>query len=77
MTLLPDWKDIIKKAWSVRLLILAGVLSGIEVALQILEPTAAEAMPKGVFAALSGLVTAGALLARVIAQNGVENDAKK
>ena len=77
MMLLPDWKDILKKAWSVRLLIVAGVLSGVEVALQILEPTAAVTMPKGVFAALSGLVTAGALFARVIAQNGVENDAKK
>ncbi|OHD24087.1 MAG: hypothetical protein A2Y38_14720 [Spirochaetes bacterium GWB1_59_5] len=78
MTLLTDWKSILTKAWSVRFIILAGLLSGIEVALQIIEPTVADTMPKGVFASLSGLATAAALVARVIAQNGVENgEAKK
>lgn len=78
MKLLADWKSILTKAWSVRFIILAGLLSGIEVALQIIEPTVSATMPKGVFASLSGLATAAALVARVIAQNGVENgDAKK
>lgn len=78
MKLLADWKSVLIKAWSVRFIILAGFLSGIEVALQILEPAVADSMPKGVFASLSGLATAAALVARVIAQNGIENgDAKE
>lgn len=69
MKLIDDWKTIIKKAWSVRLLVLAGLLSGAEVVCQIIEPTIGATMPKGVFASLSGLVTAAALVARVLAQN--------
>jgi hypothetical protein len=64
MTLLDDWKEVLKKAWSVRLIALAAILSGIEVVL----PMFAADIPQGIFAALSGFVTAGALLARVVAQ---------
>lgn len=71
MTLLPDWKAIITKAWSVRLLALAALLSGVEVVMQIMEPVLAAAMPKGLFAALSGLATAAALVARIVAQNNL------
>lgn len=64
MTLHPDWKLIVKKAWSFRLIALAAVLSGLESVLPMFE----SAFPKGVFSAASGVVTAVALLARVIAQ---------
>ncbi len=77
MTLLPDWKAVVTKAWSVKFMVLAALLSGVEVVLQILEPSVSATMPKGLFAALAGLTTAGALVARVLAQNEADDDAKK
>lgn len=78
MTLIPDWKEVVRKAWSIKFMALAALLSGAEVVLQILEPTLSESLPRGLFAALAGLVTAGALVVRVMAQNEVQpNDGKK
>ena len=64
VSLLPDWKDILKKAWSVRLMVLAGFLSGLEVVL----PLVVHAIPQGIFGVLSFVVTSTALMARVVAQ---------
>ena len=64
MTLVADWKRILRKAWSIRLLLLGGLLSGIEVMLPFYDG----AMPRGWFAALSGLTVAGAFVARIVAQ---------
>jgi hypothetical protein len=61
-----DWKRIFWKAWSVRLMALAALLSGIEVALPLLEGYLA--IPPRLFATLSGLATAGAFVARFLAQ---------
>lgn len=77
MTLLPDWKSIIKRAWSVKFMVLAALLSGVEVVMQIIEPTVVSGMPRGLFAALAGLTTAGALVARVLAQNEAEHAPKQ
>lgn len=62
MTLLPDWQQIIRKAWSVKFMVLAALLSGCEAAVSILQPAIAESLPPGVFASLAGLVTAGGML---------------
>lgn len=67
-TLHTDWRAIVRKAWSVRFIALAGLLSGAEVALQIIQPMIETKLPPGMFAALAGLATAGALVARVMAQ---------
>lgn len=72
MTLHPDWKQILRRAWSVKFMVLAGALSAAEVFMQIMEPGS---VPKGLFAALSGLVTVGALVVRVLAQNEAEKNA--
>ncbi len=64
MRLYDDWTTILKKAWSIRLMLLAGLLSGCE----IVVPLFADAMPRNVFAALSGAATMGALIARLVAQ---------
>lgn len=72
MKLLPNWRSVLSRAWSVRLMLLAGLLSGGEVAMPYLE--ALVDLPPGVFAALSGVVTACALLARIVAQKGVTNE---
>lgn len=64
MNLLPEWRWLVRKAWSVRLMALAAVLSGVEVAL----PFFVDAFPRGVFAAISAIVVASAFVARIVAQ---------
>lgn len=64
MNLHPDWKHILRRAWSVRLMVLAGLLSAVEVALPFFE----NSIPRGLFAAVSGLVVGAAFVARLIAQ---------
>ena len=64
MILHDEWRTIVRKAWSVRLIVLAFVLSAAEVMLPFFD----DAFPKGIFAALSGLTVAGAFVARLIAQ---------
>ncbi len=77
MTLIPDWKQVIRKAWSIKFMVLAALLSGVEVVFQIIEPAMSADMPKGLFASLAGMVTAGALVARVLAQNEAGDDGEK
>lgn len=71
MNLVSNWRRVIKRAWSIRLMILAGLLSGIEVILSL--PDIAERLdwPQGLFAAASGLTTMAAFIARLIAQGNV------
>lgn len=71
MRLVENWRLLLRRAWSVRLMLLAGVLSGAEVVLPLV---CADVLPVGVFAGLSFLVTAGAMVARVVAQDGVHNE---
>jgi hypothetical protein len=61
-----DWKRILTKAWSVRLIALAFLLTALEVAFSITG--APLGIPSGIFAALSGLTSAGAFAARLYAQ---------
>lgn len=64
MKLRDDWSIILHRAWSVRFMALAAILSGVEVAL----PFFAGEMPQGVFAALSAVAVGGAFVARLVAQ---------
>ena len=66
MNLLPDWKRVIRRAWSVRLTALAIAFIALEVAL----PVFADTMPRAVFAVLSIAAAIGALWARVTPQKG-------
>ena len=71
ITLDTEWGKILKEAWSVRLIVLSGVLSAVEGLL----PLYSDAVPKGLFAAASVVVGVAALLARVTVQKqttGVE-----
>ena len=70
MTLLPDWKRIAKKAWSVRLMALASVLSGCEAIL----PYAEFILPRGSFAMVSFVIVTAALLARFVVQKDLSDD---
>jgi hypothetical protein len=64
MRLSTDWREVLRKAWSIRLMLLAGALSGIEIIL----PLFAGSLPRGTFAALSFLSVAAAFVARLVAQ---------
>lgn len=65
--LIEDWKDVLRRAWSIRLMLLAGLLSGVEVIL----PLFVDALPRGLFAAVSGMVVMLAFVARLVAQQGL------
>lgn len=62
--LIANWRQVLKRAWSVRLMIAAGLLSGAEAALPLLPLP----IPPGIFAALSAVTTAAAFIARLLAQ---------
>lgn len=67
MTLYANWKEIIRRSWSLRFIILAGILSGCEVAL----PLFADSLPRNLFAALSFVFVCAAFVARLVAQKGI------
>jgi hypothetical protein len=62
--LLPNWKRVLTRAWSSRLILLAAVLSGIEVALPFLPIV----MKPGLFALASLITTVAATGARLLVQ---------
>jgi hypothetical protein len=64
MNLIPEWGKVVRKAWSMRLMVLAGALSGAEIIL----PFFSDALPRGLFAALSFVAVSGAFIARMVAQ---------
>lgn len=64
MRLHAQWKKILKKAWSIRLMILAGGLTGAEVIL----PLFVDKLPTVPFAIATFGLTMGALVARLVAQ---------
>lgn len=72
MRLAANWRRVLRRAWSIRLMIVAGILSGIEVAL----PLAGDLVPVpvGIFAGLSALTTAGAFVARLVAQKDFDHE---
>lgn len=65
-----NWALIVRKAWSVRFMVLAFVLTMLEVALPFFD----DSIPKHTFAILSGLAVAGAFVARLVAQRDVNDD---
>lgn len=67
LRLYSNWRHIVRRAWSIRFMLLAGLLSAVEVAL----PFFADAFPRGAFAALSGLAVGAAFVARLVAQRDV------
>lgn len=69
MKLVWNWKRVLKHAWSIRFIMLAGLLSGAEIALPLIRE--AIDVPAGLFAGLSFAATAGAFIARIVAQEQV------
>jgi hypothetical protein len=67
MQLYPNWKEIARRSWSLRFIILAGALSGLEIIL----PLFSDEIPRSLFAALSFLAVSAAFVARLVAQRGI------
>jgi hypothetical protein len=69
MKLVSNWRRVLRRAWSVRLMIFAALLSGAEVAL----PFMGEVIEPGRLALLSALSASCAFVARILAQKGKDN----
>ena len=67
MRLYDNWRQILRKSWSLRFILIAGLLSGCEVAL----PLIGDRFEPGVFAGLSAAFTCAAFIARLIAQKDI------
>lgn len=72
MILVPEWRKVLRRAWSVRLMLAAALLSGVEIALPLLDGYLPIA--PGIFAALSALTTAAAFIARIVAQKDIHDE---
>lgn len=72
MRLIPNWRAVLRYGWSVRLIALAGILTGLEAILPLIPELLP--VPQGWFASLTFLVVMGALVARFIAQQKVSGD---
>jgi hypothetical protein len=68
MKLYANWKEIVRKAWSIKFIILAGLLSATEVVL----PLFFDYFDRGTFAALSFIAVSAAFISRLIAQKGIQ-----
>ncbi|WP_105430398.1 hypothetical protein [Neorhizobium sp. T6_25] len=68
MKFVADWRRVLRRAWSIRLLIIAGILSGIELVLSLPDIQLWLDWPPGIFAALSFLATCCAFVARLLVQ---------
>jgi hypothetical protein len=73
MKLAPNWREVLRYAWSIRLMLLAAVFSGLEVALPLMRDFFP--IDPGVFAILAFLATAAAFVARLIAQRNAQEGA--
>lgn len=60
-----NWRWVLRKAWSVRLALVAGLFSALEVVIPLFESS----MPRGLFAMASGVSTMGAIIARFVIQD--------
>ncbi|MGR9056092.1 DUF7940 domain-containing protein [Rhizobium leguminosarum] len=69
--LVHNWREVLKRAWSVRLMITAALFSGLEVSLPLLDGYVD--IPPRLFAVLSGLTVSAAFIARLMAQKGVSD----
>ena len=71
MRLVDDWKWVLRKTWSIRLILLAGLFSGLEAAMQIamaMHWLDQYPIPPGALVLTSFLISNVAFVARLVAQ---------
>lgn len=71
MKLVSDWRWVLRYAWSIRLLIAAGILTGLEAVLPYLADTSL--ISDRWFRLLMFVVTIAAFMARIISQKDSSN----
>ncbi len=64
IVLLEDWRKIARRAWSIRLSIVAAVVTAAEVVV----PLFGDVLPRGAFVLLAFIASIGAAVARLVAQ---------
>ena len=62
--LLPDWRHVLRRAWSVRLSIVAAIFTAAEVVV----PIFSDVLPRDLFVLLAFSASIGAAIARLVAQ---------
>lgn len=70
MKFIKDWKLVLTKAHSIKLMIIAGVLSGMELIL----PMYGADIPRPIYSSIMLVVTAAALVSRLVAQKGFPDE---
>lgn len=70
MRLLNNWREVLTKAWSIRFLILAGILQGVDLAFTLLAPSKASLG----FVVAAAISTVLAFIARIVAQNNLTKE---
>lgn len=73
MRLLDNWTDVLRRSWSVRFILIAAFLQGLEAALPLMGY--ALPIPDGWMAVILFVVTTLSFVARLIAQNNLEKRA--
>lgn len=70
MTLIENWRETLRKAWSFKLIVLSSLLSGVEVAMPYIQAAIEplQLIQPGTFALLAVLTSSAAAVARVLAQ---------
>ena len=64
LCLLDDWRKIARRAWSIRLSIVAAIFTAAEVVV----PLFGDVLPRGLFVLLAFSASIGAAIARLVAQ---------
>ena len=64
LCLLDDWRKIARRAWSIRLSIVAAIFTAAEVVV----PLFGDVLPRGAFVLLAFAASIGATVARIVAQ---------
>lgn len=73
MRLLPDWKRLIREAWSIRIMAVAMLLTGCEAVVNMVGLDWLH-LPRWVAALIIFFVIGGAFVARLVAQQAVADD---
>ena len=64
LSLLDDWRRVARRAWSIRLSVVAAIFTAAEVVVALFG----DVLPRGVFVLLAFSASIGAAIARLVAQ---------
>lgn len=67
LCLLEDWRQVLRRAWSIRFSLMAAALTAAEVVV----PLFGDVLPRGAFVLLAFVCSIGATVARIVAQPGM------